>query len=439
MKHIFITTSILLVLLFIASCNMGGQRVVEEPEIEDIIPPKPIVLRYGLDVDGYELSSHTIKMGQTVGAILSKYGITPLQIDRLDRASKEIFPLKKIRGGNSYTLLLKPDSAGVQRLEYMAYEQNNVDYALFSFVNDSISVTLGQKPTRRERLMRSAEINSSLWGAIMAAGLPYALASQMEDVYQWTVDFFGIQSGDSFTVIYDEVFVDDSTSVGVGQLWGAKFTHNKRDYYAIPFKQGARIEYWEEDGASLKKQMLKAPLKYSRISSKFSHSRLHPIHKVYRPHHGVDYAAPTGTPVHSVADGVITQRAYAGGGGNTIKIKHAGNLMTGYLHLSRFADGIKVGSRVSQGQLIGYVGSTGTSTGPHLDYRIWKNGVAINPLTIPQEPSEPIWESNKAEFKYISSHIIDELNGEGSPAELITRLDTLYTTSPILDIAESGE
>ena len=183
------------------------------------------------------------------------------------------------------------------------------------------------------------------------------------------------------------------------------------------------MQYWEYNGASLRKQLLKAPLKFTRISSRFSRSRLHPVHRVYRPHLGVDYAAPSGTPVHAVADGVVSFKGWGGGGGNTIRIKHAGNLETGYLHLRGFAKGINKGTRVKQGDLIGYVGSTGTSTGPHLDYRIWKNGVNIDPLKVPQEPAEPIAESNKAAFEAIRDRIVAELNGVATPDMIVTSLE----------------
>jgi murein DD-endopeptidase MepM/ murein hydrolase activator NlpD len=257
----------------------------------------------------------------------------------------------------------------------------------------------------------------------MRDSLPFALAAELEDIYQWTVDFFGIQKGDNFTVIYDEKLID-TTHVGIGRIWGAKFTHAGKDVYAIPFKQGEKIQYWEYDGASLRKQLLKAPLKFTRISSRFSRARLHPVHRVYRPHLGVDYAAPSGTPVAAVADGVVTFRGWdRGGGGNTLKIKHAGNLVTGYLHLSRFAKGIAVGKRVSQGEIIGYVGSTGTSTGPHLDYRIWKNGTNIDPLKVPQEPAEPISAQNKAQFEQARDRIMAELNGTATPEMIITDLE----------------
>lgn len=209
------------------------------------------------------------------------------------------------------------------------------------------------------------------------------------------------------------------------RVWGAKFTHAGKDYYAIPFRQNNRIQYWDVSGGSLRKQLLKAPLKYSRISSRFSNARLHPIYKVYRPHHGVDYAAPKGTPVRAVADGVVTFKGWGGGGGNTLKIKHPGNMMSGYLHLSRFAKGIAQGSRVSQGQLIGYVGSTGASTGPHLDFRLWRNGKPIDPLKAPSEPAEPIAAQNRAAFEFVRDRIVAELDGEVSDSLRITQLDSI--------------
>ncbi len=418
-------------LLTVMGCGFLGSNDNLPAEAEATIEePKNII--YGVAADDYTLEDGKIKSGQTMGALLGRYGISAYEVDRLYRASRDIFQLKNIRAGDKYTLYLRKDSLGRQRLAYMAYEQNEIDYILFGFVDDSITVSAGAKPTRKVRMKKDAVINSSLWGAVMEAKLPYSLAAQMEDVYQWSIDFFGIKSGDKFSVIYDELFVEDSISVGVGQLWGAKFTHGNKEYYAIPFKQNNKIEYWEIDGGSLKKQMLKAPLKYSRISSKFSRARLHPIYKVYRPHLGVDYAAPTGTPVHSVADGVVTFKAYSGGAGNMVKIKHPGNIQTGYLHLSRYAAGLKTGSKVSQGQLIGYVGSTGASTGPHLDYRVWKGGVAINPLTIPQEPTEPISDANKGEFEYISTRIIAELDGkEIAEKDIIRDINHTYLAKEI--------
>ena len=383
-------------------------------------------IEYGIIAVEYMLERDEVKFGQTISDILSNYGISAKTVDQLDRASRDIFPLRQIRAGNHYTAFLLEDSIA-SRLDYLVYEKDITNYVVFGFVGDSVSVTTGERPITLRRTKRSAEIESSLWGAIIKDSLPYSLAAELEDVYQWTVDFFAVQKGDSFTVIYDEKFVD-TLSVGVGQIWGAKFNHGGKEIYAIPFKQGDKVQYWEYDGGSLRKQMLKAPLKFTRISSKFSNARFHPVLKRYRPHHGVDYAAPAGTPVRAVADGVVTFRGWGGGGGNTIKIKDANKMMTGYLHLSKFAKGIVQGKRVSQGDVIGYVGSTGVSTGPHLDFRVWKGGKPINPLTIPQEPSEPISAENREAFEFVRDRIVAELNGDVPDSLRIVQLDSVVIT-----------
>ncbi len=417
----FVFYTLLFVAMSVAGCKSH--------ESEDVVAEPEHTVLYGIIADDYRIENDTVRRGETLGVILNRYGVSAATVDKLDKQAKELFPLRNIRADRPYAAFLTTDSLSldsipVERLDYLVYEKNLIEYVVFGFVGDSVSVTTGEKEVTLRRQRRSSTIDTSLWGAIMRDSLPYALAAEVEDIYQWTVDFFGIQKGDSFTVIYDEKLID-MIHVGIGRVWGAKFTHGGKDIYAIPFMQDGKIKYWEYDGASLRKQMLKAPLKFTRISSKFSYSRLHPVHRVYRPHLGVDYAAPKGTPVHAVADGVVTFKGWGGGGGNTLKIKHAGNIVTGYLHLSRFAKGINQGTRVSQGQLIGYVGSTGTSTGPHLDYRVWKGGKAINPLTVPQEPAEPIKSENKASFEYIRDRIIAELEGRATEDMIVIRLDSI--------------
>lgn len=421
MKHLLRVSALLVAMLATACGGNSTENEQSEEMAAQEVQPRMV---YGIAIDDYRTAEGVVSNGQTVGNILSPYGISAVTIDRLDKAAAEVFPLRQIRAGNSYTMFTRMAADSVERLDYMVYHRNPVDYVVFGFVGDSVSVTTGAREVETVRRKHSATINSSLWGAIMEQDMPYALAAQLDDIYQWTIDFFGLQKGDGFTVIYDEKYID-SICVGIGQVWGARFDHAGKSVYAIPFKQDGKIKYWEADGKSLRKQLLKAPLKYTRISSKFSNSRLHPVHKVYRPHHGVDYAAPTGTPVHSVADGVVTFKGWGGGGGNTLKIKHAGNLMTGYLHLSRYAPGIAVGTHVSQGQLIGYVGMTGTATGPHLDYRIWKNGTPIDPLKVPQEPAEPIDEANRAAFEWVRDRIVAELDGEADEQERIVQLDSI--------------
>ena len=399
-------TTALLLMLAVVSCRHETAVAGDDTEQTH----EKIVL-FGIEADNYEIKCDTVHNGETIGGILNRYGINAAMVDRLDKVSRDVFPLRQIRAGNRCTAFILKDSTCPRRIDYLVYERSLTDYVVFSFAGDSVAVATGQKPVTTQRTVRSSTITSSLWGAIMRDSLPYALASELEDVYQWTVDFFSIQNGDSFTVIYDEKYVE-GTPAGIGRIEGAKFNHKGKEIYAIPFEQDGKMRYWEYDGGSLRKAMLKAPLKYTRISSKFSNARFHPVLKRYRPHHGVDYAAPAGTPVQAVADGTVTFKGWdSKGGGNVLKIKHAGNMMTGYLHLKGYASGIKQGSRVSQGDVIGYVGSTGVSTGPHLDFRVWRNGTPIDPLKIPQEPSEPISDANRAAFEEVRDRIVAELNG----------------------------
>ncbi|MEG2614241.1 MAG: peptidoglycan DD-metalloendopeptidase family protein [Alistipes sp.] len=416
-------------LAFCALLLLAGSCSRSNPTTEELGDEQHNIV-FGINADNYRTEVNEINSGETLGTILNGYGISAAAIDRLDRAAEAVFPLREIQAGNKYTAFIHEDSLYAPHLDYLVYEQDMARYVVFGFDGDSVSVTKGAKEFVLRRQKKHATIETSLWGAIMKEGMPYAVAADLEDIYKWTVDFFGIKKGDHFTVIYDEQFVDDTVSMGIGRVWGAKFAHAGKEYYAIPFRKNGKIQYWEASGASLRKQMLKAPLSFSRISSKFSNARLHPVYKVYRPHHGVDYAAPKGTPVHAVANGTVTFKGWGGGGGNMLKIKHNGNLQTGYMHLSRFAKGIRQGARVTQGQLIGYVGSTGASTGPHLDFRVWRNGKAIDPLKIPQEPAEPIAKEHRELFNYIRDHIVAELEGDVKAEDRITQIDSIVRTNP---------
>lgn len=432
-KSIIIITvaSIAIVLGVIFFVNQEiSESIVEDFPIEE----EESNMLFGIQSDGFKIEQNRIKNGQTLSGILALYGEGLVMAGHMESCSKDIFSTRNFRAGNRYTVFVDT-TANQNKLKHLVYERNVKDYVVYSIINkDSVNICLDSKEVTIRREKKSGVITSSLWNAMVEQSMPPALAMELSDIYAWSVDFFGVQKGDGFTVIYDNEYID-SVSVGTGMIWGAIFQHRGKEYYAVPFNQDDRLSYWDLDGNSLRKNMLKAPLKFSRISSKFSNSRLHPILKIRRPHHGVDYAAPSGTPVYSVADGVITYRAYTRGGGNTLKIKHAQNMMSGYLHLRGFAKGIVHGSRVSQGQLIGYVGSTGLSTGPHLDFRIWRNGTAIDPLKVPSEPSEPVHSSLMAQFGYIKERIVGELNGTIEPSMYVYNLDSI----PIInELASDG-
>jgi murein DD-endopeptidase MepM/ murein hydrolase activator NlpD len=397
--------AILAVILIVLSVKKMNEEAFPT---DDEIPEAEPETRYGIVVDDHYIEEGEIQNGEHLSGILGRYGIGARGVDSLVRVSEGIFDIRTIRAGQPYYAFLTPDSIG-RRLDHLVYPKNAVDYVVFSF-GDSISVRVDSLPVRTERRLAEATIESSLWNAMVGQGYSPALAMDLSDIYAWTIDFFGLQPGDHFRVIYEERFVD-TLSIGHGRIWGAWFEHNGKRYNAIPFEQNGKVTYWDEAGNSLRKSILKAPLSYSRISSRFSNSRLHPVLRIRRPHHGVDYAAPSGTPVVAVADGTVTRASYDRGGGNTVKIKHARGLETAYLHLSKYGSGIRAGKRVSQGDLIGYVGSTGLSTGPHLDYRVYQNGTAIDPLKIPTEPAEPIAEANRREFDAVKSLVLGALDG----------------------------
>lgn len=420
-------TLLILTFLTITACTPSPTAATEEAAA----PPRVYI--YDIDCTDHEVVRGEVQRGETAGKIFDRYGVSAAQIDRIARVCRDTFDLRKIRVGGRYTVLLSGDSTA-RHLDHFVYEKNITDYVTISLIGDSVVARNGHKDVRVERHKSTATISSSLWNSITEAGMPISLAVDLEEIYGWSVDFFGLQAGDNFTVIYEKQFVD-TVCIGSGRVWGAVFNHGGKELYAIPFRQGEKITYWDEKGNSLRKLLLKAPLKYSRISSRFSHARLHPVHRVYRPHYGVDYAAPKGTPVYAIADGTVIFKGWGGGGGNTLKIKHPRNLTSGYLHLSGFAKGIATGVRVSQGQLIGYVGSTGTSTGPHLDFRLWKGGKPIDPLKAPSEPVEPIKQENRPYFEWVCDMILSELGDSLSGREPLVQLDSMVIKTTNNDLA----
>lgn len=400
--------SLLIILASIASIIMVFNNCISTrlaDRGEETGSGKDPVYLYGICIDSLNVTSGEVGRGENLSNILNKYGIDAGTIDVLTKRAKDIFDLRGIRQGNTYNAMTTMDS--IQKLQYLVYEHSNREYVVFGF-KDSVQVWRESKEVITVRRIAAATIESSLWNAMTSNDINPVLAMELSEIYAWTIDFFGLQKGDSFNVIYDELFVDDK-SIGTGTIWGAWFDHGGKRYYAVRYEQDGIKGYWDEKGVSLKKAFLKAPLKFSRISSKFSNGRMHPVLRIVRPHHGVDYAAPTGTPVSAVANGVVISKGWGGGGGNTVKIKHSGDLVTGYLHLSKYANGIAVGTRVSQGQIIGYVGNTGVSTGPHLDFRIWKKGKPVDPLKMASEPGEPINAKNKAGFETGRDLLLAEL------------------------------
>lgn len=359
------------------------------------------VMRFGLPVDSFNIIEGIVKPGQNLGEILTGFGVPMSKVDQLSRNSEEIFDVRKIRSGQKFFLFQSPDT--VRKACYLVYENNLVEYVIFGLSN-SMSISRGEKKVQRMQKSASGIIASNLWNTMTDNDLNPMLAIELSKIYAWTIDFFGIQKGDKFRLLYEEQFVD-TVSTGVGPVYAVEFEHMGKNYYAFRFSQDEGFDYFNDKGENLRKAFLKAPLEFSRISSRFSGSRLHPVLKIRRPHHGVDYAAPLGTPVVSIGDGTVIGKGYQGGSGNFVKIRHNAVYTTMYLHLSRFGKGVSTGSRVQQGEVIGYVGSTGLSTGPHLDFRVFMNGTPIDPLKIDAPPGDPV----KTDYKQDFIHTRDSL------------------------------
>ncbi len=364
-------------------------------EYKDSLAGRKMVLReYGLALDSFRVIPGKVKRNQTLSVILESFGVSPDTVYRLSLASEGIFDLRKIRMGNPYKAFCSMDSA--HRLQYLVYEHTPVDYIMFS-LQDSIRVTRQEKEVRLHPREASGVISTSLWNTMLDGELDPMLAFELSEIYAWSIDFFGLQKGDGFKVLYDEQFVD-TNYIGLGKIHGAVFYHGGREFYAVPFIQDSIESFFDQDGNSLRKAFLKAPLRFTRISSRYSHSRLHPILRIRRPHLGVDYAAPVGTPVYAIGDGRIIRTGYTKGNGKWIKIQHNSVYATAYLHLSQYARGIQTGAYVKQGDVIGYVGSTGLSSGPHLDFRFYKNGYPVDPLKIEAPPVKPVNESSRPAY-----------------------------------------
>lgn len=372
----------------------------ESVESED---PDSSIVEYGIPINLYEKREGVIKRGEFFSTILNDMGISQQEIYDISEMSKPIFDVKKIQIGKSYHAYFTKDT--LPRLAYWVYEKDNLSTVIFQLIDSTHVKILDKEITTRQRYIEVA-IQNSLWVDTQNAGATPLLAMKLSDIYAWSIDFFGLQKGDKFTALYDEIVCEDKI-MDVGNVYYAVFQHNDKEYQSFYFEEeGTSNRYWNEKGESMRKSFLKAPLKYSRISSGFSYARRHPITRVVRPHTGVDYAAPKGTPVMSIGDGVVIEKGYKGGGGNTVKIRHNSIYTTAYLHLSKYGAGIKVGTRVSQGQIIGYVGSTGASTGPHLDFRVWKSGTPINPLKMDSPPAEPISKEHIAQYEAQKSKAI---------------------------------
>ena len=406
------------------SCG-NPQENVSECGSEQEMPEAVCTL--GFEADSLVCREGKVKNGQFFSTLVMQLGLNAQQAYDLTQACTGVFDVKTLRVGNGYKAYYSAtagssviSSEAETSLRYLVYDRDRTSQVVFS-CQPPYGVKVHEKPVTTESRYADVTINTSLWVDMREAGVSPELIISLSDIYAWTVDFFGLQKGDRFRVLYEEKSCDGEV-VAVDTVRYAVFTRGDEHLSSIMYdqKDGGNI-YWNEKGESMRKAFLKAPLKFSRISSGFSYARRHPVTRRVQPHTGVDYAAPKGTPVMSIGDGVVTGRKYEGAGGNTVRIRHNSVYSTAYLHLSGYAKGLKVGQRVRQGQVIGYVGSTGRSTGPHLDFRVWKNGSPINPLKMQSPPAEPLKDVHRDDFeksyrKYKAQ--IDTIQARGVASEL---------------------
>ncbi len=338
-------------------------------------------------VPASELIQGKIKRNSSLYVELRGAGVTPTEIDRIVRASKKVYNLKRVRPG--------------QKFDVYASTPGNVDSMFFYYSTDeflgvrrsapkSFVATIDTVPYTVTYHVTEGTISQSVFVTLQDQGAPTDLAAQMADVFGWTIDFFtDIRSGDSFAVLYEKKeYADGRTRLG--EMLAARVISRNDEYYAFRFGIGGGNGYYNENGQSMEKSLRRSPVKYTRVTSNFSFRRYHPISKRYQPHYGVDFGAPYGTPVYATGEGSIVAATRRTGNGNYVKIKHNNTYTSYYLHLQRFAKGIRGGKKVKQGQVIGYVGSTGWANGPHVCYRIKKNGSWVNPRKLRLPSKEPV-------------------------------------------------
>lgn len=369
----------------------------KEDSVETIEEPK-IIEEYGYILNDFNVVRDTIRPGDTFGGILSEYGVSQNKIFEVSTTFKEGFDVRRIGVGRPYVLLNSKDS--LNKTQVFIYEKNRVDYAVIDF-RDSISISHEKKPVSYIEKEASGVITSSLSATMAENNLSPYMTDRLANIYAWTINFFQLQPGDNFKVIYTETFISDTISSGLHEIKAAYFEHRGKPIYAFKFKpeeeEHMLADYYDDEANNLRRAFLKAPVKFSRISSRYNLNRriAYYGYKV-RPHKGTDFAAPIGTPILATADGVVSKAEYRGGNGIYVKIRHNATYETQYLHMKKY--NVRSGQHVRQGDVIGWVGMTGNSGGPHVCYRFWKNGKQVDPFREDLPKTEPLDKKYHSEY-----------------------------------------
>jgi murein DD-endopeptidase MepM/ murein hydrolase activator NlpD len=372
--------------LYEADIPRPVERDILQPAVFDDPLPEAII------ETRRETINCAVESGETITNILGNY-FSASEILEIAQKAKPVFPLHRLCAGHGYSIELEEDAFISFRYDIDSEEQLIIE-------KKEGEISIRREPIQYDIEIESigTEIDSSLFGSVAAIGESSQLAITIMDIFAWDIDFIrDIREGDYFSAIVEKRYRNGKLE-GYGNVLAAHFNNQGEDFYAFYFANDGSGGYYNEHGQSLRKAFLKAPLSYTRISSGYTNRRYHPVLNEWRPHLAVDYAAPTGTPVKAIADGTVMRKSYDRNNGNLIRLRHPNAYESTYIHLSRFGRGIKKGTKVKQGDIIGYVGSTGLATGPHLDFRIFHNGKPINPLKIKSTPAEPIASHNKDEF-----------------------------------------
>ena len=383
-----------LLLLVFAGCK---EDTKEQAVAETKKPsPKPVVKEYGFVLDDFDVVIDTIERGDNFGYILDRHGVDRGKVFEISEKVKDTFNPARITAGKKYLILKAKDSAKTPL--HFIYQNDKINYTVLN-IGDSISAFKAKKPVSIKRREVSGVVTSSLSEAMQAQGLSNLLVYQLSDIYQWSIDFFKLQKGDQFKMIYHEKYIDDTIFAGVESVEAAVFKHSDRPFYAFNYETDTitgQASFYDEEAKALQSFFLKAPLNYSRISSRYQRRRFHPVQKRWKAHLGTDYAAPTGTPIKTTADGVVIASSYTSGNGNYVKVRHNGKYTTQYLHMSK--RNVRNGQAVKQGDVIGFVGSTGLATGPHVCYRFWVNGKQVDPYRQNLPTAKKIEDAKKDDY-----------------------------------------
>lgn len=399
--------------LGLLACNQnkdsGSTRLASKLP-EEVVVVDSFVEVYGLRVNKFTQMHDTgeVPRNSLFNQLFDGYQVDKKSLQKAIRSTEQIFSFRNMKSGIRYNLIYHMTDSG-KKADYFVYH-HQADRKLVVNLRDSVFAYWHQLPIDTLERSLYANIDRTLYHSIVDANVSYDLGIMLSEVFAWQVDFFKIDEKDFVKVIFDEYRVEGESS-SIGRIKAAEFYHRGDTFFAFNFVQDSAHNYFDDKGNSLRKTFLRAPLKYSRISSRYTKRRFHPVQRRWKAHLGTDYAAPTGTPIRTVGDGVVIASGYGRGNGNFVKIKHNATYTTQYLHMSRIARTSKVGRRVKQGDVIGYVGSTGLATGPHLCFRFWKNGVQVDPFTIKVLPSTPIHDHMRVEFEKYKVYYLDRLNG----------------------------